>query len=294
MLKNRQFLLFVILAIVMTVVVINYLQSPQRQAVFSGERALKHVEYQVDQGPRTPDSDAHAKVVSYIAQNLRKNGWEVKLQKLKVMGHPITNIVARRGTAEDILLLGAHYDSRLLADQDKNQAKAQEPVLGANDGASGVGVLLELARVLPKDLDKQVWLVFFDAEDQGDLPGWDWILGSRAFVKSLTIDPAAVVVIDMIGDADLNIYREYASDKALTNEIWKVAADLGYPDSFINREKFNILDDHTPFLEAGYPAIDIIDFDYPYWHTSRDTLEHVSAKSLEIVGKTLYTWILQP
>lgn len=292
--KNRQFLLFVILSIVVTIVVINYLQSPQRQAVFSGEKALKHVENQLAFGPRIPDSDAHTKTVSYIAQNLRKNGWEVKLQKVKVLGHPITNVVARRGTSEDILILGAHYDSRLLADQDKNPARAQEPVMGANDGASGVGVLLELARVLPKDLDKQVWLVFFDAEDQGDLPGWEWIMGSRAFVRSLTVTPSAVVVIDMIGDTDLNIYREYSSDKALTDQIWKVAADLGYPDSFINKERYNILDDHTPFLEAGYPAIDIIDFDYPNWHTSRDTLEHVSAKSLETVGKTLYTWIIQP
>lgn len=292
--KNRQFLLFVILSIVVTIVVINYLQSPQRQAVFSGEKALKHVENQVAFGPRIPDSDAHAKTVTYIAQNLRKNGWEVKLQKVKVLGHPITNVVARRGTSEDILILGAHYDSRLLADQDKNPARAQEPVMGANDGASGVGVLLELARVLPKDLDKQVWLVFFDAEDQGDLPGWEWIMGSRAFVRSLNVTPSAVVVIDMIGDTDLNIYREYSSDKALTDQIWKVAADLGYPDSFINNERYNILDDHTPFLEAGYPAIDIIDFDYPNWHTSRDTLEHVSAKSLETVGKTLYTWIIKP
>lgn len=119
-------------------------------------------------------------------------------------------------------------------------------------------------------------------------------MGSRAFVRSLTVTPSAVVVIDMIGDTDLNIYREYSSDKALTDQIWKVAADLGYPDSFINKERYNILDDHTPFLEAGYPAIDIIDFDYPNWHTSRDTLEHVSAKSLETVGKTLYTWIIQP
>ena len=103
--------------------------------------------------------------------------------------------------------------------------------------------------------------------------------------------PAKVVILDMIGDSDLNIYREQGSDPVLTDQIWQSAADLGYSDYFINKTKFSILDDHFPFLEAGIPAVDIIDFDYPWWHTTEDTADKVSPQSLEIVGKTILHWL---
>ena len=112
-------------------------------------------------------------------------------------------------------------------------------------------------------------------------------------MKNNTLDPQAVVIVDMIGDADLNIYKEYNSNPELTNEIWDVAKSLGYEDKFIPDHKHSMTDDHTPFLEAGMPAIDIIDFDYPYWHTTQDTVDKVSGESLEIVGKTLWTWATQ-
>ena len=143
-----------------------------------------------------------------------------------------------------------------------------------------------LARSLPKDT-VPVWLVFFDAEDNGRIEGWDWILGSREFVKNNPIQPQAAVIVDMIGDADLNIYKERNSNPELTDEIWATAQRLGYEDKFIDAEKHSMLDDHTPFLEAGIPAVDIIDFDYPYWHTMQDTPDKVSAESLKAVGDTL-------
>jgi Zn-dependent M28 family amino/carboxypeptidase len=125
------------------------------------------------------------------------------------------------------------------------------------------------------------------------LPGWDWILGSSALAESLpeTKLPEAVIIVDMIGDADLNIYMERNSDGDLTREIWNTAAELGYAKSFIPEYKFAMLDDHTPFLQRGIRAVDLIDFDYPYWHTTQDTLDKVSAESLNIVGDTLYQWI---
>ena len=95
----------------------------------------------------------------------------------------------------------------------------------------------------------------------------------------------------MIGDADLNIYKERTSDQELVDEIWATAATLGFEHAFIPEPKYSMLDDHTPFLQAGIPAVDIIDFDYPYWHTTGDTVDKVSAESLEIVGKTLQEWI---
>jgi Zn-dependent M28 family amino/carboxypeptidase len=133
--------------------------------------------------------------------------------------------------------------------------------------------------------------VFFDAEDNGRIEGWDWILGSRAFVESLSFKPQAVVIVDMIGDADLNIYLERNSDETLRTEIWDTAASLGFDDVFIAQDKHSMIDDHTPFLQAGIPAVDIIDFDYPYWHTVQDTPDKVSAESLQAVGETLWTWI---
>jgi len=285
------FLLIILIAVVAVGLVLSLQSSLTQENAFDPERAYQDVQAQTDLGPRTPGSKAHASAIEYIVTELEKAGWKTEIQTAEKMGHPIRNIIARRGSGAQWVILGAHYDSRLLADQDVDPILASQPVLGANDGASGVAVLLELARVLPKDNDKEIWLVFFDAEDQGELEGWDWILGSRAFVETLNGKPDAVVVIDMIGDADLHIFREKASDPMLTGEIWQTAKRLGYSDSFIDEEKYSIIDDHLPFLDAGIPAVDIIDIEYPYWHTSKDTVDKVSARSLEIIGVTLLTWL---
>lgn len=259
---------------------------------FDGPRAMEDVQSQMAFGPRTPGSSAHDQIVQWIQTQVKDAGWQVEVQQTTRMGHPIQNIIAKRGSGQPWIILGAHYDSRMRADQDSDPSKRLQPVPGANDGASGVAVLLELARVLPANLNKQVWLAFIDAEDQGDLPGWDWILGSRALAESLGSKPDAVVIIDMIGDADLNISMERNSDQGLTREIWNQAAQAGFGSQFIPQIKYDMLDDHTPFLQQGIRAVDIIDFDYPYWHTSADTADKLSAKSLEAVGETLRRWLL--
>ncbi len=264
--------------------------TPSKPETFDGQRALVDVETQVAFGPRTPGSSGHAKVLEWMRKELAAAGWDSRIQSAELLGHPIQNVIAYRGNAMPPIILGAHYDTRLYADKDPDPTKIFNPVPGANDGASGVSILLELARVLPKD-SVPLWLVFFDAEDNGRIEGWDYILGSRVFVDELTFRPEAVVIVDMIGDADLNIYIERNSDPALVKEIWDVASELGYERSFVPESKHSLLDDHTPFLEAGIPAIDIIDFDYPYWHTTADTVDKVSAQSLEAVGRTLQEWI---
>ncbi len=270
-----------------------HLNKPATPPGFNGETALQDVQYQVDLGPRTPGSQAHTLEVTWIEQQLTSSGWQVEEQDTTLMGHPIQNIVAKRGpdTQRPWIILGAHYDLRMFADHDPDPALHNQPVPGANDGASGVAVLLELARSFPKNLPAQVWLVFFDAEDQGDIQGWDWILGSRAFAQQLTTQPDAVVVIDMIGDKNLDIYYESNSDQAISQAIWSEAAKAGYQKQFIPQEKYSMEDDHTPFLEKGIRAVDIIDFDYPYWHTTADTADKVSAESLQAVGDTLFRWI---
>jgi hypothetical protein len=262
-------------------------------APFDGERAYQAVEKQVAFGPRTPGSQAHTQTVEWIQQELRNSGWAVEMQETTYREQPVRNIIAKRGDGKTPwVILGAHYDTRLQANRDPDPAKQEQPVPGANDGASGAAVLLELARVLPKDLDKQVWLVFFDSEDQGQLLGWDWIFGSRAFAESLQGTPDAVVIVDMVGDASLNLPREQNSDQGLVDEIWAAAAERGH-EQFLPQPGYALLDDHTPFLEKGLRAADIIDFDFPYWHTSADTLDKVSAESLHAVGDTLLYWLVK-
>jgi glutaminyl-peptide cyclotransferase len=294
--KRRTLILLgsaLILAVVVTIAFL-FLNPPSNSAApveFDGQRAYQDVITQVAFGPRLPGSPAHTQTIDWIQSELDKAGWEVSLQEVEYAGHLLRNVIGTRGTGSDWVILGAHFDSRQVADNDPNPDERDQPVPGANDGASGVAVLLELARTLPADLPKQITLVFFDGEDQGNLPGWDWILGSKAYAEALPGQPSAAVVVDMIGDAALNIHLERNSSPELMQEIWGTAAELGYQDKFINEYKYSMLDDHLPFLNRGIPSADLIDFDYPYWHTTGDTPDKVSAESLHVVGDTLWHWL---
>jgi glutaminyl-peptide cyclotransferase len=269
-------------------------KTPQE---FNSQRAIGDVEYQLSLGPRTVGSKAHQNAIDWMVQELRAAGWKTEIQEGQMAGHPIQNVIAKWGEGNPWVIMGAHYDSRLVADHDPNQTYRSTPVPGANDGASGVAVLLELSRVIPGKINNnsqfhQVWLVLFDAEDNGNIPGWDWILGSRMFATSLKQFPDVVVVLDMIGDANLNIYQERNSDKQWTDKIWQTAEKMGYKPEFIPEIGYSILDDHTPFLERGIRAVDVIDFDYPYWHTTSDTLDKVSSASLKVVGEVILEWLV--
>ena len=260
---------------------------------FNADRAYDDVAYQLSLGPRIIGSSAHDQFINWAAGELNKAGWEAELQTYSWAGEQLTNIIGTRnspGNANSWIILGAHYDSRFIADRDPEISGQQLPVPGANDGASGVAILLEIARSLPAETKNNVEIVLFDAEDNGNIPGWEWIIGSRVYVSRLTTIPEAVVIVDMVGDADLNLYFERNSDEHLASQIWEVANDLGY-HQFIPEYKHQILDDHSPFLEAGIPAVDIIDFDYPYWHTTQDTLDKISPNSLDAVGEVLLAWL---
>ena len=288
-------LLLIVSLVCVTILVAISVDSvyPDAQSLipFDGQRALDLVDRQVAMGSRIPGSQAHAEVIDLIQAELGTVGWHTSIQNGKVRGHSIQNVIASRSMEPPHLIIGAHYDSRSRADQDPDPNKSTLPVPGANDGASGVALLLELARTLPED-DSSTWLVFFDAEDNGQIPGWDWEMGSSYFVDQLQNIPDAVIILDMIGDADLNIYMEKNSDPILSSEIWKQAADLGYSDAFIALPRYSILDDHVPFLNADIPAVLVIDFDYPFWHSTQDTTDKISSQSLAIVGNTLWNWIV--
>ena len=256
---------------------------------FDGQRAYKHVLAQCALGPRPVGSPQGRQTADYVSTELRRAGWTVEVQDFDYRGVSARNLIAAKGRGP-LFILGAHYDTRSLADRDPEDPTL--PVPGANDGASGVAVLLELARVL--DVDKagvQVWLAFFDAEDQGGINGWPFSVGASYMAAHLAVQPTAVVVVDMVGDREQQILWEGFSDATLLRELWAIAADLGYEAAFVPQRRSGIMDDHVPFVQRGLVAVDIIDIDYPYWHTSQDTPDKVSAASLQHVGRVLEEWL---
>ena len=257
---------------------------------FDGSQAFKSAKTLMSFGPRIPGSAASQKSLEYIRAELQQFGWRVDIQSFDYNGVTLNNIVAYQDPNTARVLIGAHYDTRAISDQESDLTLQQLPVPGANDGTSGTAVLLELARLL-QNSTSDVWLVFFDGEDQGHINDWDWSVGAQYFADHLKITPQNVIVIDMIGDADLNVYREKQSDKDLCDGIWRTAEELGLGGSIINQEKYAMLDDHLPFIKLGIPACLLIDFDYPYWHTQGDTLEHISSESLQDIGDVLLNWI---
>lgn len=262
---------------------------------FDGVRAYDALASQVALGPRFPGSPGHLAVRRFILQSLVSAGWRVEEQRFDYQGFEAVNMIARHPAHSDgpITLIGAHYDTRARSDQSPAEL-AEQPTPGAVDGASGVAVLLELARVLELPPENgQVWLLFFDVEDNGGggLPGWDWIVGSTHMAQNLSVTPAAMVLVDMVGDADQQLYWEGNSDPALRERLWNIAADLGYGDYFIPTLRFTMIDDHVPFARLGIPAVDIIDFDYPYWHTVEDSADKASPDSLYRVGRVLEVWL---
>jgi Zn-dependent M28 family amino/carboxypeptidase len=276
------------------VVLVGVAVLTQRAAaptVFSGDQAYQSVLAQMKIGPRPTGSPEGWAAGDYIIQSLKAARWDVQTQEFDYLGVRARNIIATAGQGPQVII-GAHYDTRKRADHDPTSPTA--PVPGANDGASGVAVLIELARTLNRaKLQNQVTLVFFDAEDNGGLDGWDWIAGSTYFAQHLDTHPILVIVVDMIGDVDQQIYWERNSTPIWNQRIWQVAATLGYGAHLIAQPKYAMLDDHTPFLSAGIPAVDMIDFDYPYWHTTADTADKVAPASLERVGRTLQVFLEQ-
>lgn len=220
---------------------------------------------------------------------------------------PVRNLVASYGEGPTIII-GAHYDSRIYADQDEDSESRREPVPGANDGGSGVGVLLELARVLSEHYtpNAEIRLVFFDAEDNGRIEPFPrlfggfangYLIGSYLYANSLDLNSEQIqymLLVDMVGDTEQRFPMEgyslqYAPD--INQGLWDIAAEIGYEAQFVPEARTPVIDDHVPFLQRGIPSVDIIDLDYPHWHTTEDTIDKVSAESLERVGRVLISYL---
>jgi glutaminyl-peptide cyclotransferase len=266
---------------------------------FDGDRAFFYLEAQVAFGPRVPGSSAHQQCLEYLQRELSYFADSVWTQPFNYHSSDrnetlsLTNIVGRFAPQKrDRVLLCAHWDSRPFADQDPDPKNRSTPIPGANDGASGVAILLEAARQLAADPVKVgVDIAFFDGEDygrEGNLD--DYLLGAKNYAKNLPDPlPKFVVLLDMVGDEDLHIPQEIYSMRNAPTILAKIydAAKRVKATAFERREGIPVVDDHIPFLQAGIPAVDLIDFDYPYWHTLEDTPGHCSAKSLDQVGRTL-------
>lgn len=269
---------------------------------FDKEEAFSYLNKQCEFGTREPGSEGIKLCREYIKDNLMKYNAEVKEQKFtaKIRGKEIqsVNILASfNPRLSRRILLGAHYDTRPWADKDKNPDVHNKPISGANDGASGVAVLLEIAKIISQKEPEEIGvdLVFFDLEDSGSYDDdKSWCKGSQFFAENYSEDePEAAIIIDMIGDKDLHIPMEYFSyhnSPVLTSDIWKIAGNLGFK-SFQNKIGIPIYDDHYPLLENGFNVIDIIDMDYKYWHTLQDLPKNCSSESLYEVGQTLINYI---
>ncbi|UCH05858.1 MAG: M28 family peptidase [Candidatus Thorarchaeota archaeon] len=267
--------------------------------VFDGTNAMLHLNQQCQFGPRPPGSDNLTLCREYFTGILESFGWTVIEQNFTYLGVECVNLIARYGAADNAtIVLAAHYDTRPLADQDPDPANRTRPLLGANDGASGSAVLLELSRVLPVSVRSAVEIVFFDAEDSGGISGWDWIVGSTYYVSQLNTTRreaiAAMILFDMVGDKDARFLRERGSTRSLQDTVWFLAADMGHDDIFIDTLGGSILDDHRPFLDVDIPALDIIQHNPlpSYWHTVEDTPDKCSSISLQAVGEVAETFVV--
>ena len=276
---------------------------------FDKGNAFRYLVEQCEFGPRNPGSNGYKQCLDYLQKTLSGFADTIFVQPFVLddlvneKSYDLTNIIARFKVGDpQQLLIGAHWDTRPWADEDPDPDKRNDPIIGANDGASGVAVILELARILnvsPPPIG--ITLVLFDGEDMGrsGTPK-SYAQGSLAFAKDLPIEkPDEAIILDMIGDAELHIPIErnsYRQNRQLVKKLWSMAEELSL-DAFESRIVYTIYDDHVPLWdEARIPAIDIIDFNYPnsyanYWHTTQDLPENCSAESLGQVGTLLVHYI---
>ncbi|MBO4327907.1 MAG: M28 family peptidase [Bacteroidales bacterium] len=295
--------------------------------VFNADSAYAYVKAQTDFGPRVPGTEAHASCAQWLVDKLAEYADTVMVQEFRTRlytgkGMDGKNLIASfNPDAKKRIVLCAHWDSRPFADHDSDEANWNHPIDGANDGASGVGVLLEMARGFkqqPLNEKLGVDLIFFDLEDYG--PRQDlaeqyyddrrnyWALGSQYWAAQPHLPGYTAnfgILLDMVGGSDPSFQKEYYSQGYaawVSNKVWRMAQNLGYQEYFVNELGDPISDDHLPLNEvAGIPCIDLIDLkpessngSFPEtWHTLNDNLEHIDKQTLEMVGNVLNHTVYQ-
>ncbi|MFL5402743.1 MAG: M28 family peptidase [Gemmatimonadales bacterium] len=271
-------------------------EKPRPPREFDGQTAFGYIQNQISYGPRIPGTEAHQRMARWLDSLLRQRADTLVTQSWKHVTAKgdtlrLTNFIARfKPAAEKRILLLAHWDSRPVADSPLSR-DSTKPVLGANDGGSGVALLLGVADVLKRTPPGiGVDLLFVDGEDYGDFTKTpnDVLIGSRYYAAhQLGGRPLYAVLFDLIADKDLQIYQEGNSvvgAPEVVELVWDTAKDLGYSGYFISSPRHTLIDDHLELQKAGIRAIDVVDFDYPAWHTPFDTIDKVSGASLQVVG----------
>lgn len=269
---------------------------------FDGARAYRYLEQQVAYGPRIPGTAGHANTRDWIVALLKQHTAHVSIQPFRGISAGtevgMENILASfYPEKKDRVLLCAHWDTRPHADRDPDSTRWNEPVPGANDGASGVAVLLEIAVVIGKhEPPVGIDMAFFDGEDGGEY-GRDetWLLGSRYFARVMTPSyrPRYAILLDMIGDRNLELTADYHSITAAPALWGRVVRFCRRAGIAVSSNQIGILDDHIPLIARGIPAVDLIDFEYPYWHTVDDTPDKCSPESLRKIGGLVLTLIFE-
>lgn len=298
-------------------------EEPVVSIQFDADSAYAFCATQCDFGPRVMNSEAHERCSAWIQQKFQQYGYQVEMQKADLKGYngtilKSTNIIAKAPSQKEraggeAILICAHWDSRPWADNDPDSTNWRKPVMAANDGASGVAVMLELARLIQQNdsLNITVDFICFDAEDWG-IPQWDetgngadsWALGSQYWAKTLTANPSTqnysyAILLDMVGGQGAKFYQEsYSLQKAsaIVEKVWRAANVAGYGSFFPMKEGVGVTDDHLPVNDvANIPCIDIINY-YPdcpqgsfgpTWHSIYDDMQHIDKNTLQAVGQTL-------
>ena len=281
---------------------------------FNADSAFAFCAAQCNFGPRPMNSEAHEACGEWIAEKFRSFGCQVVTQRADLRGYDgtmlkSTNIMARfRPELTTRILLCAHWDSRPWADNDPDETNHRKPILAANDAASGVAVMLEVARLLPDSLSIGVDFVCFDAEDwgtpqwyEGEDPGDSWALGAQYFAANLPegYEARYGILLDMVGGQGARFYQEGVSLQyapAIVEKVWRAARSAGYGSFFPMDSGGFITDDHVPLNRTAHiPTIDIIPY-YPdcqqssfgpTWHTLSDDMQHIDRNTLKAVGQTL-------
>jgi len=257
--------------------------QPQEQDGFDGDRALALANDQCEIGPRPAGSSAAWATGDMILEELKRLGWQTAVEEYTAGDIQLRNVAGLAGEEGPLLVIATHYDTSHISD-----AKGDLP-MGANDGASGTAVLLELARALDTTrLQHRVWLLFLDGEADPNQPGWEKLSGARQFTDGR--QPDAVIYLNLVGAADARFPKSPDATDLLQTQLWKIASKLGYKQ-FVPDIGPKVLDAHSVFLGADIPTAEIIQPDYPYAASTEDTCDRLDAGTLAAVGVLLESYL---
>ncbi|MBN1700015.1 MAG: M28 family peptidase [Spirochaetales bacterium] len=269
---------------------------------FDPQRAWELLVTFAASGKRPPGTAEHKAAITdffHRMQPLCRTSWlqefSLPFRGTQIQCANVCGLIKGRNP-EFTILLGSHFDTRWIADNEADPAQRNIPIPGVNDGTSGVAVILELMRAFSEtEPATDVVFVLFDAEDVGNIDGYEFGVGAEIYAKEGRVKPDLVIALDMVGGLDMHLNIDFNScvtgmSKGVLKTIFSIGRGLGFP-CFFNNTVNAVIGDHYPFIRSGIPAVILIDIDYPQWHTQQDTIDHCSRDSLFYVGEVLYRFL---